>query len=238
MSLDSPEVVAREYATERGLESRRSIYAEADGPDPKGVLWQEISRVPARRVLEVGAGPGELSARIAGELGVTVVAVDLSDRMVELARGNGVDARVGDVRALELEDQSFDLVVAAWMLYHVPDLDRCLREIVRVLRPGGRLIAVTNSELHLDEIRVLGGVGMRGRVSFSRENGLPILRRHFAAVEQRDVDQWVTFPDAAAVRRYLESTIVLKEGATRVPELDGPVRAGARTAVFVAEKAA
>lgn len=238
MSLNCPEVVSIEYASEHGLESRRSIYSDAEGPDPKDVLWEAISAAQPRRVLEVGPGPGELSARIASELGAAVVAVDVSERMVELARGNGVDARVGDVQDLEFGDGVFDLVVAAWMLYHVPDLERSLQEIVRVLKPGGRLVAVTNSEHHLDEVRALADISMAGRVCFSRENGAESLRRHFGVVEQHDVDQWVTFPDAAAVRRYLASTILMKDAASRVPELDRPVRAGARTVVFVAEKAA
>ena len=44
--------------------------------------------------------------------------------MVELARARGVDARVGDVQALPFEDESFDAALAAWMLYHVPDVER------------------------------------------------------------------------------------------------------------------
>ena len=237
MRLDSTDVVAREYATEQGLEARRSIYTDAEGPDPKQILWEAVFAAAPRRLLEVGPGPGELSERIADELGTAVVAVDVSERMVELARARGVDARVGDVQHLELEDAAVDLVVAAWMLYHVPDLDRGLREIVRVLEPGGRLVAATNSEHHLEEIRALAGVSMVGRVSFSRENGAVSLRRHFTVVEQHDADQWVTFPDAAAVRRYFGATVVLQSGADRVPDLGGPVRAGARATVFVAEKA-
>ena len=67
-----------------------------------------------------------------------VTFVDLSQRMVELARARGIaDAHVGDVQELPFADASFDTVVAAWMLYHVPDLDRGLAEIARVLEPGG-----------------------------------------------------------------------------------------------------
>ena len=137
MSLDDPAVVRAQYATETGLETRRSIYENAEGDDAREVAFQAIAAARPRKVLEVGPGPGELSARIMAELGAEVVALDVSERMVELARGRGVDARLGDVQALPFAAASFDTVVAAWMLYHVFDLERGLAEIARVLAPGG-----------------------------------------------------------------------------------------------------
>ena len=89
-------------------------------------------------MLEVGCGEGELSERLQRSLGVEVIALDQSGRMVELTRKRGVNAVVGDVQQLPFEQGSFDVVVAAWMLCHMPDLDRGLAEIARVLRPGGR----------------------------------------------------------------------------------------------------
>ena len=238
MSLDDPEVVRAQYATEDGLETRRSIYVDAEGEDAREVAFAAIAAGRPRRVLEVGPGPGELSARIMAELAAEVVALDVSARMVELARELGVDARVGDVQSLPFADDSFDTVVAAWMLYHVPDLDRGLAEIARVLVPGGRLVAVTNSELHLDEARAHAGVSMVGRLPFDRDKGEEILGRHFVEVERIDVDGWVTFPDAEAIRRYVRSMIMfaVAANADRVPDDVGPVRAGTRVTVFVATK--
>jgi SAM-dependent methyltransferase len=238
LRLDDPGLVAEEYASESGLLARRALYDDREGPDPRDTLWDVIVAAAPQRVLEVGQGPGELSERIQRELGAEVVAIDVSERMVELARARGVDARVADVQELPFADDHFDLVVAAWVLFHVPDLDRGLAEVARVLRPGGRFAAVTNSEHHLGEARSLAGFSMVGRVPFSRENGEQVLGRHFAQVERIDVDGWVVFPDTEAVRAYLRTLVLGKQAAEQVPERVGeltePLRATTRNTIFVA----
>jgi SAM-dependent methyltransferase len=187
-------------------------------------------------VLEVGCGEGELAARMQDELGVEVVALDQSARMVELSRERGVDAVVGDVQELPFEDGSFDVAVAAWMLFHVPDLDRGLRELARVLRPGGRLVAVTNYADHLHELFALAGA-QRFELTFHGENGEELLTRRFERVERRDAGGTVTLRDAETIRSYLRSSERLARYAEEVPELDEPLVARRRQAVFVAEKA-
>jgi SAM-dependent methyltransferase len=238
VSLSDPELVREEYASERGLEARRSLYDTRIGPDPREVLWAEIVRAAPTRVLEVGSGPGEISERIQRVLGASVVAIDISPRMVELARGRGVDAHVGDAQHLPFTDAEFELVVAAWVLFHLADLDRGLAELARVLKPGRRLLAVTNSEHHLAEMRAHAGFSMVGHMTFSRENGEEALLRHFARVERIDVDGSVTFEDASVIRAYLRSTVTRKRAADAVPDLTGPLLATTRNTVFAAEKAA
>lgn len=236
MRLNEPELVREEYASEAGLEARRSIYTDADGPDPRDEAMRILAALEPVDLLEVGCGPGELSERIARRLDAKVVAVDLSERMVELALGRGVNARLGDVQALPFGDASFDCVVAAWMLYHVADVDLGLAEIARVLRPDGHLVAVTNSEDHLAEARGVGGVDMRGRSPFSRENAEPQLYRRFAAVERHDVNGTVTFAGHAEVRRYVESMGIMRGSRADVPAFDGSLRATRRVSIFVARR--
>jgi SAM-dependent methyltransferase len=236
VKLNDPQLVRDEYASEAGLEARRSIYASADGPDPRDEAFRIIAELDPATVLEVGCGPGELSERLARELGADVVAIDLSERMVELARGRGVEASVADVQSLPFADASFDCVVAAWMLYHVADVDLGLAEIARVLRPGGQLVAVTNSEEHLAEALTLGGVDIRGRSPFSRENGEFLLRARFVAVERHDVDGGVTFASDAEVRRYVESMGVIRPQHVQVPAFEGSLRATRRVSIFVARR--
>ncbi len=237
MTLNDPVLVREEYASERALEARRAVYADRTGIDPRDVLWDEIAAASPSRVLEVGPGPGELSERMQEELEAEVVALDVSERMVELARARGVDARKGDVQELPFADDDFDVVVAAWVLFHVPELDRGLAEIARVLRPDGRLVATTNSERHLEEARAHAGISMVGQMTFSRENGEEALRRHFARVSRQDVDGSVRFADGEAIRAYVRALVTWKHAADAVPELDEPLHATTRNTIFVAEKA-
>ena len=236
MRIDDPAYVREQYATEQGLAARRSFYDEVEGPDAREVAFDAVAAVRPRRVLEVGPGPGEASERIARELGAEVVAVDISERMVELARARGVDARVGDAQSLDFDDGWFDCVLAAWVLFHVGDLDRALSELARVLRPGGRLVAVTVSVRHLAELWELVG-GEQLPLTFRRENGEELLRRHFATVERHDVEAKVTVRDADSIRRYLASSHRGKAYVDAVPELEEPLVVRTRTTVSVAETA-
>ncbi len=161
-----------------------------------------------RRILEVGCGEGELAERMSRELDAAVVAIDQSERMVELTRARGVEAQVGDVQDLGFADGSFDCAVAAWVLFHPADLDRALAELARVLRPGGRLVAATNGPDHVRELYDL--VGREPPVTtFNAENGAESLGRHFERVDRLDVHGWLLFPDAAAAQAYVDSMVVL-----------------------------
>lgn len=237
--LNDPSVVAAQYASEGNLEARRSIYANTEGPDPREVAFEAVAETSPARVIEVGGGPGELAARIRDEVGAEVVMVDISPRMVALARERGVDARIGDVEELPFEDASFDCALAAWMLFHLPDLDRGLAELARVLRPSGRLVAVTNGKNHLLELwRLVGAEHLRPTrdLAFGAENGEQILCRHFRQVEIRDAGGTVTVTNRDAVARFLDSTDAGKELVNRLPEQIAPFTARRSSVVFVADK--
>ena len=107
-------------------------------------------------------------------LGCAVVMVDISPRMVELARARGVDAHVGDAAQLPFADGSFDCVVAAWMLFHLPDIDRGLAELSRVLGAGRQAGRSHERERHMEELRAVAGKASWER-TFTRENGAEFL---------------------------------------------------------------
>jgi SAM-dependent methyltransferase len=235
--LDDPEIVRAEYATEAGLRARRSAYdGVAAAAEAVDAALAAVAETQPRRVLEVGCGWGEFATRVRDELGAKVVAVDLSPRMVELARERGVDARVADVQRLPFGDGEFDCVASLWMLYHVPDLDRGIAELARVLRPDGRLVAATSSHQHLVELWSLAG---RDRASeparFFAETGEAALRPHFRRVERRDLRGEIVFRDVDAARAYIAASVAHKHLAARLPDFVGPLTATCANSVFVAE---
>lgn len=225
--------VRRQYATEANLETRRSVWQPtADGRDPVEVAAAVVRASGPRAVLEVGCGTGAFAERMtADNPEATVIATDQSTRFVELTAGRGVDARLADVQDLPFADDSFDLVAALWMLYHVPDLDRGLAEVRRVLRPGGRFLAVTNGDEHVADLRREAG-GAPVVTTFSSENGEQALRRHFDEVRREDLRTRAVFPDPATAVAYLASS---NEGlGPALPDFDGPREYAGHVTVFVA----
>lgn len=104
--------------------------------------------VPGVDVLDVGCGPGTITIDIARRVAPgRVVGIDASSEVIAAARaaaadaGATVDLAVGDVYALEHDDDSFDVVHAHQVLQHVADPVAALREMRRVCRPGGVVAA-------------------------------------------------------------------------------------------------
>ena len=233
--IDDPQLVREQYANERNLQARIALWRDLEGADAREVLWDAIVACRPRRVLEVGGGDGWLSARMRDELGCEVTFLDQSERMVELAAGRGLDARVGDVQELPFPEASFDTAVAAWMLYHVPDVDRALAELARVLEPGGHLVANTNSIRHCEELWDLVEYPWEAREwTFRAENAEEMLGRHFPKVEREDVVAVATVHDRETLVNYQRSMIA---DTQPVPEdVTLPLRVHSRGAVFTATK--
>lgn len=149
--------------------------------------------LPFGRVLEFGAGTGffSLNLKLAG-LVEDVHVSDLSPGMVEAAKQNAqrlgftIEGQVADAESLPYEDDSFDLVVGHAVIHHIPDVDAALREVLRVLRPGGRfVIAGEPTTIGHWYARHLGRITWETATRVSR---LPPFRAKWAR-EQTELDE-------------------------------------------------
>lgn len=152
-------------------------------------VFQQIELEDNLAILDVGCGPGGLwRSHLDGvPTGCRIVLTDSSPGMVYEAEnalpGDRFEFSVANAQKLPYPDEHFDCVTANHMLYHVPDLDRALSEVARVLKPRGKLYAATNGAAHMSQLHDIIRRSIPAfavvSTSFTLENGYTILERHF-----------------------------------------------------------
>ncbi|OFQ23853.1 bifunctional demethylmenaquinone methyltransferase/2-methoxy-6-polyprenyl-1,4-benzoquinol methylase [Actinomyces sp. HMSC062G12] len=106
-------------------------------------LRKAVAPHPGERILDLAAGTGTSSAALA-KGGAEVVACDLSEGMIEVGRQRHPEIEFvhGNAMDLDFEDGTFDAVTISWGLRNIPDPALALREMMRVVRPRGRLVVL------------------------------------------------------------------------------------------------
>ena len=258
---DQEYLVEDQYADSSNLNARQQLHRRFTTNDVNWFEWvlQQFDLPPDGRLLELGCGPGDLWSENADGIpsNWTITLSDLSPGMVQDARENLRDVSHDfefesfDAQEIPFADETFDAVVANHMLYHVPDLDAAYREIRRVLKPGGRLYAATNSQDNMQELYDFvnefqpgGATRGAGADSFRLENGRDQLAEHFESVELRVLDNGLRVTEAEPLVGYACSGLVdddldqkeFAEYAERRFEEDGPLDVSKETGMFVARK--
>lgn len=125
------------------------MYLTADAAARRRAALAALDPKPGEHVADIGAGMGFLAADIADRVGAggKVHAIDLSEAMLDLARRRCADRPwieigQGDATALSLPDESVDAALSVQVIEYVPAVDQAIRELRRVLRPGGRLVII------------------------------------------------------------------------------------------------
>lgn len=199
------EKVLEQYQSANNLNARIALHEKFD--TRKGVfhawLFDFVKAPEDASVLELGVGSAKLwqvnRERIPQNWSITLS--DMSEGMLGDARTNVADIparfsfQVVDAQQIPFEDSSFDLVMANHMLYHVPDTDKAISEIRRVLKPGGRFYAGTGGLTHMKELEDFVAEHMATKLfgvftkmsstveHFALENGQEKLSKHFKNVK-------------------------------------------------------
>jgi SAM-dependent methyltransferase len=226
-STDGDYLKNQQYRDGRNLRARVSLHEKySTNPTPwQAWVFDHFDLPPSAAILEIGCGPGLLwSANVARiPPGWKVLLSDLSPGMVSEARQGlshlpYVSYLSSHAQYPPFRQATFDAVIANHMLYHVPDVERALAAIHRLLKPGGVLIATTNGPAHLQELAAFanqvrgeaasetGNIFQRSIKSFTLQSGGRQLSAHFADVEVHAYPDSLEVDDAEAIMHYIESS--------------------------------
>ncbi len=261
-----------QYRDSSNLDARAALHRRFSTAvtDWQPWVFELLALEPEMRVLECGCGPGWLWRENVARLpeGCHITLTDLSPGMVAEAEaalagsGHRFDFQPANIQALDFADDTFDVVVANHMLYHVPDLPQALAEVRRVLKPNGRLLAATNGDKHMAELATLvpdslrqtvASLRMRGqgeRLAFRLENGRAILEPYFdtIALHLYEDSLWITEVEPLLAYAFsmikpdedLPETAVnqLREAWAAKIEVEGGIHISKHSGVFVASRSA
>lgn len=215
--------VLKQYADASNLGARKSIHENYSTNKQDYGQWKFdfYNFPPKSRILELGCGPGyqwrENSERIDPSWNVTLA--DISPGMLQDAQHNLAQLdhdftyQIVDAQSIPFENETFDIIIANAMLYHVPNLKQALSEIHRTLKTNGSLYATCGSLSHMKELWELthrfdpNTILSRNRAeSFGIENGRQHLESFFDSVTQHPFIDSLIVPDAKALVDYVIST--------------------------------
>ena len=209
------EAVKNQYKNSDNLSIRQSLHEKysVNKTGFTNMIASSYDLKEGDRVLELGCGNGliwkgrgDLIAKC-GEL----ILSDFSEGMLESAKEalsdyENIRYEVIDIQYIPFEDNSFDVVIANMMLYHVPDIDRALNEVARVLKPGGKFYAATYGETNVMPCvgRMLKDYIEEPKLNknFTLQNGEGILSKYFPTVEMKLYDDRLEITDVEDLADY------------------------------------
>jgi len=215
-------VVEKQYTTSNNLEARiqlHKLYSENKVGWSRWV-FDQISFQKNYNVLELGCGVGNLWLENTGRIPyMNILITDLSDAMINIAenklRNIESNAKFEIVNAEEIpyKNNSFDIIIANHMLYHINDIDKAIFEVHRVLKPGGRLYATTLGKENMCELEsilynfdtniVFPSSNIVGK--FSLESGKRILNNYFEKVECKRYEDSLNIQESEPLLNYVLS---------------------------------
>jgi ubiquinone/menaquinone biosynthesis C-methylase UbiE len=189
-------------------------------------IFSKIQIQDYERILELGCGTGELWLENSKDIPSTcsIVLSDFSKEMVNKAEDNlkplnlPFKFEIIDAEEIPYPNQVFDVVIGCHMLYHMPNIDKALKSISRVLKPGGRFISTTISQRHIRElIEFLSEFGLYSKErkklfsEFQNETGRAILEPFFSDINLYEYVNHVIIKSVDPLMNYIESMFPVEE---------------------------
>ena len=195
-AINNKDIVKKQYENATNLNTRISIHDKYSVNKQGFGNWivSNYQITDGMRILELGCGTGDMWTSNSNLIAkcAELVLTDFSEGMIRVAHNNigdfpNVAYKVVDIQEIPFEKNSFDIVIANMMLFHVPDLEKGLSEVTRVLRKGGKFYCATYGEHGIVPFiaNLLKPYGVEDRVNriFTLQNGNKILAKYFLSVE-------------------------------------------------------
>lgn len=239
-SDEAPANLAQLYGDGSGLDLKWLVMRQYRTTTESFEDWliQHLPLGQKTRVLDAGAGSGRFAIPLAQRLrdaDGSVVALDVLPEVMgpitAAARADSlpIETVIGDAAAPPVDAASFDIVLAAHMLYHFADFEAGVRALAGCLRPGGTFVATTNAAAGMPELYELHGATMRALdlpfvekapdARFAVENGAGLLSGIFDEVEVQTYDGGFTATSADPIFSYYAGTDLYR-GPMRDDRLD------------------
>ncbi|PEF03041.1 SAM-dependent methyltransferase [Bacillus thuringiensis] len=211
--------VKRQYNVSNHLQTRIDTHThyEEKHVDLDTIVIKHLQLQGEENILEVGCASGKFLSLLQtnGHKG-PLTGLDQSEAMLaEAAKTNNlIEWKRGDASKLPFETNYYDLIIARHMLYHMKDVEKTIQGFHKVIRPGGSLLATTNSSVTLPRIvemcnRMLDAFDLPKTTSsvtpFCLENGKEILQSVFPTVEETVIHNALVFHHATPIVNYISS---------------------------------
>jgi len=231
--MNQSEAVKVQYADDKNLSIRMQLHAKYS-TNRQGLypwLFERYEIKENDAILELGCGNGAQWQGRRLPNGCKLILSDFSQDMLRAAREknslNGAEFQIIDVQNIPFEAEMFDIIIANFMLYHVPNLAKALSEARRILKPGGRFYAATlgtNGQHEYMRCAIQQfypqSECFAETFSFTLQNGGELLNNYFSSVKRLEFEDALAVTNTCDLIDWLKSTMYFANGT-----LDGPMLA-------------
>ena len=151
-------------------------------------IFRFLGKLKGLKVLDVGCGAGRLTKFLKNE-GAEVYAADISEKMLKIVEGklSGVKTFQAAMDQLPFEDESFDIVTAAFVIVHLETLQKSFEEVYRILKPGGFFVVTNVNQKKPPKLKTKDGERIVIKSKYHRpEAVIEALEDCFFAIEKEE----------------------------------------------------
>lgn len=224
LELDKNYLKNKQYKSTNYLDSRIAVHQyNINSESFFEWSWRKMNASDGSKIVEIGCGPGTFWNDNKKHLSEdsSVLMTDFSNDMLDKAKNNINDSRfayeITDIDNINYPDESYDVIMAHFVLYHSSDKSKSLSDLSRICKKDGFVSITTNSEKHMFNVYEIGKSiddnfpTDRNIDSFTEEMADDILPKHFSKIEKFVNKDYLRITDKQLVLDYVRSAVEPRE---------------------------